>query len=84
MGIAWEMAEDLHKNNFDIAILVSGDADFFKPIKAIQEHGKEIELVGFSGHISQHLINICNEVHEIIPQDIIDLEYEPWPNHKRR
>jgi len=85
VGLAWQMAEDLYKNNlFDIAILVTGDGDFLEPIKKIKEHGKEIELVYFPGHVSQHLINECNDVHEINVQDIKDLKYEPWPNYKRR
>jgi len=46
--MAWE-------NAFDVAILVSGDADYIGAVNKVMSKGKNVEVVSFKGSCSAEL-----------------------------
>jgi len=48
LAMAWE-------NAYDVAILVSGDADYIGAVSKVMSKGKNVELVGFKGRIASDL-----------------------------
>ena len=59
--LAVDMVTHAYSNIYDIAILVSGDADFVPAIKAAQDFGKKVINICFPKTKSFHLNQICNE-----------------------
>jgi len=63
-GVDVKLAIDLiinsYQNNFDIAVLVSNDADFIPAIKEIQKQGKKVYNVSFKNTKSYNLNKVCN------------------------
>ena len=41
------------KNNFDTAIIVSGDGDFFPAIETVKKEAKKVEVAAFESNISK-------------------------------
>lgn len=58
--IAIDMVKMAYKNNYDTAVLVSGDGDFVPAIKAVQELGKKVENAYFNITSSNYLKQVCN------------------------
>ena len=54
-----------YQDNYDTAILISGDGDFACALKAVGELGKNVENAYFSGSRSLDLENYSDEVHEL-------------------
>lgn len=55
VSLACEMLEHALLNNFDVAILVSGDRDFVPVIQKVQAAGKRVEVAAFDGEFSQEV-----------------------------
>ena len=55
MQIGVDMVNDAYKDDFDDAILLSGDADFMYPISIIKEMGKNFHHCSFATRYTQHL-----------------------------
>lgn len=62
-----EIAVDmmLLSQNLDVAVLVSGDGDFARLVRAIQDKGVRFELVSFGISTSNELINLVDHFTEI-------------------
>ena len=50
------------KNNFDTAIIVSGDGDFFPAMETAKKEGKRIEVAAFESNISKEASESSNNV----------------------
>tara|TARA_B110000438_G_scaffold163155_1_gene156191 strand:+ start:2516 stop:3241 length:726 start_codon:yes stop_codon:yes gene_type:complete len=50
------------KNNFDTAIIVSGDGDFFPAMETAKKEGKRIEVAAFESNISREASESSNNV----------------------
>ena len=50
------------KNNFDTAIIVSGDGDFFPAMETAKKEGKRIEVAAFESNISKEATEYSNNV----------------------
>ena len=51
-------------NNFyDVAVLVSGDADFAYALQAIKNMGKHVEVAYFESGVSKDLLNVADNRH---------------------
>lgn len=65
-GVDVKLAVDLvlsaYERDYDIAILVSNDADFVPAIIAAQKLGKRIKHISFPKRASYHLMQACDEV----------------------
>ena len=48
---------------YDVAILVSGDADFAYAVQAVKNMGKHVEVAYFENNISKDLLDICDNRH---------------------
>ena len=66
-GIDIMLATDLlhfaWTNLYDIAVLVSGDADFVYAIQAVKNMGKHVELAYFERNVSKELLNVADNRH---------------------
>ncbi len=58
--IAIDLLVNGFKNNYDVAILISNDADFIPAIKEVQAIGKKVYNVSFKKTKSYHLNKVCN------------------------
>lgn len=48
---------------YDVAVLVSGDADFAYALQAIKNRGKHVEVAYFESNISKDLLNVADNKH---------------------
>ncbi len=66
-GIDIMLATDLMKfawkDYYDVAILVSGDADFAYALQAVKDLGKHVEVAYFEGGVSRDLLNVADNRH---------------------
>ena len=60
-----------HRNNYDVAILVSGDTDFADAIQAVKDLGHHVEVALFEPGGSRRLREVADRV---IPIDAGFLE----------
>jgi uncharacterized LabA/DUF88 family protein len=58
--LATDMVSLAYENQYDTAILVSGDGDFVPVIKKVQKLGKKVENAYFSISRSDYLRKVCN------------------------
>ena len=48
-------------DNYDTAILLSGDSDFAPVIKLVQSKGKKAIVISTKYHVAKELIEACNK-----------------------
>lgn len=56
-------------DHYDMAVLVSGDSDFERPLQLLKARGKRFKVFATSGHVAREIRNICG-IHYIDFQDI--------------
>ncbi|MBI2304072.1 MAG: NYN domain-containing protein [Chloroflexi bacterium] len=65
-GIDVKLTTDLlvhgFRNNYDVAILVSGDTDFADALQAVKDVGKHVEVALFRLKTSRHLRDMADKV----------------------
>jgi len=61
IAIAVDMIQLAYSNSYDVAILVSGDGDFAKAIKAVKDQGKHVEVAFFKKDFSYHLSMVADK-----------------------
>lgn len=59
-------------DNYDMAILISGDGDFERALQLLKARGKKYKVIATSGMISKEIRNVCG-MHYIDFQNIKDL-----------
>lgn len=69
-GIDVKLATDMivhsFRDNYDTAILVSGDNDFADALQAVKDHGRQAEVALFGGtRTSQHLRDVADKTIEL-------------------
>jgi len=68
-GIDIMLATDLlyfaWNDSYDVALLVSGDADFAYALQAVKNMGKHVEVAYFEGGVSKDLLNIADNRHPL-------------------
>ena len=69
INMAVDMVENACDNNFDMAILVSGDGDFISLVEYLKNQGKRVEVLSFGKTTSLKLKEAADE--------FIDLDLEP-------
>ena len=66
-GVDVMLATDLlhfaWNNLYDVAVLVSGDADFSYALQAVKNMGKHVEVAYFENNISKDLLNLADNRH---------------------
>ena len=68
VNIAVDMLTNAVNDNYDTAILVSGDGDFADVLIAVGDLGKSVENAYFGSGRSRHLSNACDVFTEITDQ----------------
>jgi uncharacterized LabA/DUF88 family protein len=68
-GIDIMLATDLlyfaWNNFYDVAVLVSGDADFAYALQAVKNMGKHVEVAYFESGVSKDLLNVADNRHQL-------------------
>lgn len=63
--VAIDMLTKAFKNHYDVAILISGDADFVEVVKEVKDLAKHVELAVFPNQKCYHLKKTVDRVIEI-------------------
>ncbi|HIH51463.1 MAG TPA: NYN domain-containing protein [Nanoarchaeota archaeon] len=63
--MAVDLVENAYEDNFDIAVLVSGDGDFVPAVRSVKKRNKVIKNVYFKNSSSRNLKNFCDESLEL-------------------
>ena len=50
-----------HMNEFDTAVLLSGDSDFAPVVKRLKDRGKRVVVMSAKYHVSRELIQLANK-----------------------
>ncbi len=62
VNIAVDMITKGHRNHYDVAILISGDADLVQVVQEIKDLAKHVELVVVPGQKCYHLKEVADRV----------------------
>ena len=63
VGLATDMVSNAYKNTYDIALLVSADADFSDALQAVKDTGKHVEVALFGPNsTSRQLRDVADRV----------------------
>ncbi len=63
--LATDMLLQAVRDNFDVAVLVSGDTDYVEMVQGVKDLGKNVEVVLFDPRGSRELRSVADEVLEI-------------------
>ena len=74
-GVDIMMATDVlqfaYRDLYDVAVLVSGDADFAYAMQAVKNLGKHVEVVAFPSNLSYELTQTADVLH-VLERDFFD------------
>lgn len=65
--IATDMLKLAWSDYFDVAILVSGDGDFYYAVQAVKDMGKYVEVAAFSANLSPELGKVADDREVLTP-----------------
>jgi uncharacterized LabA/DUF88 family protein len=65
VALACEMLAHAFRDNYDVAVLVSGDRDFLPAIQHVQASGKRVEVAAFSNAASEEMKRSADRFHEL-------------------
>jgi len=77
IAMATEILLHGFRDNYDYALIITGDEDFIPAIKAISNEGKRILLWYLNSSTNQSLIRCADHVYNLEPF-LIAKEAEPW------
>ena len=81
-GVDIMMATDVlqfaYRDLYDVALLVSGDADFAYAMQAVKNLGKHVEVVAFPSNLSYELTQTADVLH-VLDRDFFD---DLWSNSR--
>jgi uncharacterized LabA/DUF88 family protein len=61
IGLATEMIARGFNNSYEVAILVSGDNDFARAVRYVQDQGKTVEVASFQKALSSDLKRVADD-----------------------
>ena len=70
--MAVDMVEGACSDDFDVAVIVSGDGDFVPAVKAVQRKNKTAENIYFRDSSSRNLKNHCDKSLELT-KELLDI-----------
>lgn len=68
--MAVDMVENAYDNNYDVAVLVSGDGDFVPAVRSVKKKNKSVKNVYFKNSSSRNLKNFCDESLELTKENL--------------
>ena len=78
--IASDLIMHAYEDHYDIAILVSGDADFYPAMQAVKDIGKQVEVAAFDSNLSAEAAKFADVVTRFDSAYFEDL----WMSRSRR
>jgi len=60
VSLVTKMLSHAFRNNFDVAIIVSGDSDYVEAVQEVKNLGKRIEIAAFKASIGKDLKHIAD------------------------
>ena len=73
VALAVDMVQHAYDDNYDTAILISGDRDFVPAVEKVKAKGKRVEVASFGGSMSHVLQKKANFKYELDNMYIIQL-----------
>jgi len=70
ISMAVDMVENAYDNNYDVAVLVSGDGDFVPAVRSVKKKTKLVKNVYFKNSSSRNLKNFCDESLELTKDNL--------------
>lgn len=61
IGLATELIAQGFNDSYEVAVVVTGDADFERPIRYVQDQGKTVEVAIFESQISSDLKTVADK-----------------------
>ena len=58
---------------YDVAVLVSGDGDFYYAVQAVKDMGKHVEVAAFPANLSRELAQVADDREFFAPEFFADL-----------
>ena len=79
VAMACEMVVHAMKNNYDVAIVVSGDRDFIPAIQHVQAAGKRVEVAAFRDTIGNReaIRRFADEYYELGEMPVLEMRSPP-------
>ncbi len=65
VAMACEMVVQAMRDNYDVALVVSGDRDFVPAIQHVQSAGKRVEVASFKNSFSYEMKKMCDYYYEL-------------------
>lgn len=65
VGLATEMIARGFNDSYDVAVLVTGDDDFSRAIRYVQDKGKTVDVASFSVNLSSNLKRVADAYVEL-------------------
>ena len=78
--IASDLIMHAYEDHYDVAILVSGDADFYPAMQAVKDIGKQVEVAAFESNLSAEAAKFADVVTRFDSTYFEDL----WMSRSRR
>ncbi len=76
VAMACEMVVQAMKDNYDVALVVSGDRDFVPAIQHVQAAGKRVEVAAFDNAFSYEMKKMCDWYHTLDTLPLIRVDTE--------
>ena len=73
VALGVDMVQHAYDDNYDIAILISGDRDFVPAIEKVNAKGKKVEVASFESTLSHKLQKIADYVYNLDSMFLIQL-----------
>ena len=70
ISMAVDMVENAYDNNYDVAVLVSGDGDFVPAVRSVKKKTKLVKNVYFKNSSSRNLKNFCDDSLELTKENL--------------
>lgn len=81
IALATEMLVNAFNQNYDIGVIVAGDKDYVGLVKEVKRYGAIIHGAFFEHGLSVDLALSVDKFHDIIKNDNINFEAEPWAKY---
>ncbi|MCL0102036.1 NYN domain-containing protein [Dehalococcoidia bacterium] len=82
--LATDLLQYAWRDLYDVAILVSGDADFTYAVQAVKNSGKYVEVAAFTANLSWDLVQVADDRHFFDHDYFADLWVGGQPPGRKR
>ncbi len=76
VALACMLTKHATQDDFDVAVVVSGDRDFLFAVELVQSMGKRVEVASFEACFSKHMLRGCDDFTYLDTLPIVVMESE--------